>query len=596
MNGVGLVRRAGAVAGLCVLATLLAPSAASATTGQLTYSDCLTSDTDVAGCTPTPGANNGSYNPLAVVHGVAVSSDGADVYAVSGLGSTVMQFRRDGASGALTFASCITSNNAVDGCLELPDAAFGASDASLDGLRDVVLSPDGTSLYVSGEGSDAVTTFARNPTSGALAFQSCIGSDSDVAACAHIAGSVADGTNTGLNGVRALAVSRDGTSLYATADAGDAVASFNRDPATGALTYTGCITSNSNVNGCSEIAGSAVNGTNTGLAAARSLALSSDGRSLYTAAYDSDAIARFERGPGGVLTYRDCLTASTAVAGCTALPGAGSTPDNVNLGTAASVALSGDDASVYVVGEYSSTVTWFARDEATGALTQRGCLTTNTQVPLCTQLPGAVAGGTDTVLGYPEAVTASADGNNIYTASYDGSVTRFARDPLTGAIGFSDCITSNTDVGGCAPIAGAAANASDTPFSALSSIALSPDGRNLYTGAEGGDAVSRFQRELPSNAFTLGKLKRNRRKGTAKLAVTVPGQGSVDLAGKALKAAHVDAVAPGGYRLTIKATRKKAKKLRRRGKLKAAAEVTFAPVGGTPSAQVKRVKLVRRRR
>ena len=127
------------------------------------------------------------------------------------------------------------------------------------------------------------------------------------------------------------------------------------------------------------------------------------------------------------------------------------------------------------------------------------------------------------------------------------------------------------------------------------------DGRNVYVGAEGAEAVSRLNRELPppaalpSNEFTFGKLKRNKRKGTAKLTVGLPGPGSLALGGKGVKAAAREATAAGALKLPVKAKGKRAKRLRKRGKAKLKAAVTFTPTGGEPNAKTKPVKLIRRR-
>ena len=42
---------------------------------------------------------------------------------------------------------------------------------------------------------------------------------------------------------------------------------------------------------------------------------------------------------------------------------------------------------------------------------------------------------------------------------------------------------------------------------------------------------------VPSNSFTLGEAKRNKKKGTATLAVEVPNPGELALAGKGVKPA-----------------------------------------------------------
>ena len=52
---------------------------------------------------------------------------------------------------------------------------------------------------------------------------------------------------------------------------------FSRDPANGVLTYQGCFTSDTDVTGCTAVAGSSAGGTNTPLQSTRFLAVSPDG-------------------------------------------------------------------------------------------------------------------------------------------------------------------------------------------------------------------------------------------------------------------------------------------------------------------------------
>ncbi len=110
----------------------------------------------------------------------------------------------------------------------------------------------------------------------------------------------------------------------------------------------------------------------------------------------------------------------------------------------------------------------------------------------------------------------------------------------------------------------------------------------------------------PDNRFTFGKLTLNKKKGTATLAVTVPGPGNLVLGGKDIKpqrpaaAARRSAMKPvtaaGETTLTIKAKGKAKKKLKKKGKAKLTATVTFTPTGGTPNAQTKKLKLKRKRK
>lgn len=76
----------------------------------------------------------------------------------------------------------------------------------------------------------------------------------------------------------------------------------------------------------------------------------------------------------------------------------------------------------------------------------------------------------------------------------------------------------------------------------------------------------------------------------------MPGPGDVTLARTAkVKRAAVRAAAAGSVRLAIAPRGKAKRELRRRGKAKVLAAVTFAPDGGTPATRSKRVRLRRKR-
>jgi hypothetical protein len=107
----------------------------------------------------------------------------------------------------------------------------------------------------------------------------------------------------------------------------------------------------------------------------------------------------------------------------------------------------------------------------------------------------------------------------------------------------------------------------------------------------------------PSNQFSFGKLKRNTKKGTATLAVSVPGPGSLDLTGKGVKAQRTGAVArlpakavtaAGTVKLKIVPKGKTKKKLSKSGSAKVKLTVTFTPTGGAAASQKKTVKLKKR--
>jgi hypothetical protein len=99
----------------------------------------------------------------------------------------------------------------------------------------------------------------------------------------------------------------------------------------------------------------------------------------------------------------------------------------------------------------------------------------------------------------------------------------------------------------------------------------------------------------PSNQFRFGKLKLNRKKGTARLKVKVPGPGELELAKtKKLKGKSRRAKEAGARKLPIKPTRRAKKRLRRKGKLGARAKVTYTPDGGQPNEKGERVRLRKR--
>jgi hypothetical protein len=95
----------------------------------------------------------------------------------------------------------------------------------------------------------------------------------------------------------------------------------------------------------------------------------------------------------------------------------------------------------------------------------------------------------------------------------------------------------------------------------------------------------------PSNHFLLGKLKLNKKKGTATIPVSVPAAGSLVLSGKGVKQASAVAKAPGKLSLPIKAVAKAKKKLGETGKVKLALNITFKPVGGSAATQATKATL-----
>ncbi len=98
-----------------------------------------------------------------------------------------------------------------------------------------------------------------------------------------------------------------------------------------------------------------------------------------------------------------------------------------------------------------------------------------------------------------------------------------------------------------------------------------------------------------SNEFTLGSAKKNKKKGTAKLPVSVPGGGTLDLSGSKVKGATQNPSSAGTVDFTVKAKGKAKKKLKKKGKAKVSFSVTFSPNGGDPKTEDGSVKLVKKK-
>jgi hypothetical protein len=116
------------------------------------------------------------------------------------------------------------------------------------------------------------------------------------------------------------------------------------------------------------------------------------------------------------------------------------------------------------------------------------------------------------------------------------------------------------------------------------------------------------QVQITYTPFSLGKVKRHKRKGTATLSVDVPGPGTLVLTGKglvkqrpggasrAVRIAAKTVSAAGKVTLRVKSKGKKRRKLNRAGKVRVKAKVMFTNTGGVPLTKAKRVKLVKRKR
>ncbi len=212
---------------------------------------------------------------LSQAYGMALSPDGGYLY-VTGYGSSTLEvLKRDAATGKLTFVEKqVNGQNSVDG---------------LTGVFRVTVSPDGGYVYTASFNDSAVTAFKRDASTGKLTYltkyKDGIGGIDGISACTSVA------------------ISPDGTHLYATGFAGKAVTVFNRDATTGLLTQAQVIKRNPFVGA----------GGVPALDGARDVAPSPDGKSIYITGFnDNKVVALNVANPIPTLTS---LAPSSAQAG-----------------------------------------------------------------------------------------------------------------------------------------------------------------------------------------------------------------------------------------------------------------------------------------
>ena len=147
------------------------------------------------------------------------------------------------------------------------------------------------------------------------------------------AGPCADGR--GLSGADTVAVSPNGKTVYVVSE--NAVVRLNRNTTTGALTQP------AGSGGCISETGAGPCADGHGLKGGFGLAISVDGKSVYSVSQRSNAIVRFTRN-----TSTGALTQPPGSAGCMSEKGAGGCANGRALTGADSVTVSRDGRSVYV--------------------------------------------------------------------------------------------------------------------------------------------------------------------------------------------------------------------------------------------------------
>jgi DNA-binding beta-propeller fold protein YncE len=396
--------------------------------------------------------------PIVGSEAIAVSPDGKNVYVAASTSDSIAVFRRDPATGKLTQAA------GTGGCIAAGGANGCAPGLGLDGPNSVAVSPDGENVYATSFRSSSIAIFQRSTSTGALTQVT------DGTGCLAAAAIPGCQTARGLDGADVVVVSHDGRDVYTGSFVGNTVAAFARHNG-GALQQLfgtgGCI-SQGGAGGCA---------TALAMTNVEGLAISGDGNNVYAAAPGSNAVDVLARDPS-----TGSLTQLAGGAGCfTNAPLTGCTTGRW-LGGADAAAVSPDGKSVYITALFTNSVANFSRSTSTGKLAQASGTTG------CAIYVLAVACTLGRTLIGPEGSAVSPDGANVYVASYlPGSIDVFDRDASTSGLIEKprkpgclidprfDCVHAQAMRG-------------------ASSVAVSPDGKNVYVAAFGSNAVTEFRR------------------------------------------------------------------------------------------------------
>jgi DNA-binding beta-propeller fold protein YncE len=258
------------------------------------------------------------------------------------------------------------------------------------------------------------------------------------------------GEGKGLIGANAVAVSPDGANVYvaggtagstAATSFGD-VAILKRDPATGSVTETGCLSSDG-TDGRDGARGACT--PTASLLGADGVAVSPDGSTVFVASNFSASVVAFSRDPAtGALTRLGCFQGR---------PPAGSPcpAANVFVGSSALTA-SADNKALYIAAPTAGSIS--------------------------TLIAGSIAPPTSAT------ASSSVSAGSSVASIFGLPVSQFVANP---------CIAVNGFDGPCAV---------GTATQGLDALALSPDGKQLYGAAPGSHAVDVFTPDATTGALT----------------------------------------------------------------------------------------------
>ena len=323
---------------------------------------------------------------------VTVSPDGKFVYVTDHSDYSVSTYALGPVTGELSFVEY-----EADGENDLSD-----SGGTVEGLyepHDVIVSPDGASVYAPGNSADAVAAFQRNSVTGRLSF-----------AEAEFDGSNdptdPGGTVSGLHVASDLAISPDGKTVYVAGY--ESIAVFARDAATSKLSYL-----EAEFDGVNDPTDGG--GVVDGLTGSEAVVSSADGKFVYTA------------GAAGITTFaRDVSTGKLSYLenekdGINDPTDPGGPPEGID--GVGDLAISIDGGELYSgTRDDAGAIATFERDATTGRLSFLEVERAGVDDPTDA---GTAPGG----LADAQGMVVSSDQRHLYVGSYvDRSIAIFDRE------------------------------------------------------------------------------------------------------------------------------------------------------------------------
>ncbi len=220
-----------------------------------------------------------------------------------------------------------------------------------------------------------------------------------------------------------------------------------------------------------------------------------------------------------------CVTGNREVAnrrGCGTVPA--TSQEDVQSPLAGAVALlpGPEGTSLYAVGNPNSAVTRLALGPGAGSIAYGACLTGDSFLRQCTNIPGAAANSVGSPVAEPTGVAISPDNHSLYVSSGDfhsATVAWFSRDLASGELTYSGCLTGDQSAGpggtgSCPLIPNSTKEGYGSGLDEPSGVTVSADGSHVYVTAALDQSVAVFTRNPATGGLEFQQcLSSNRQAG-----------------------------------------------------------------------------------